>query len=104
MQKDRKHENQYLIVNLQGVCRSYLLNGMCSKGPLVGIVPQRSLFETSLEACTHRMKLLPCKEKHAIQQIDNRKLKDLHHFEVRDFCQFPWNWTSQAVIIKSPTM
>jgi len=27
---------------------SKLLNGMCSKGPLVGIVPQRSLFETSI--------------------------------------------------------
>jgi hypothetical protein len=77
VQKGGKQENQYLIVNLQGVCRSYLLNGMCSKGPLVGIVPQRSLFETSLEACTHRMKSLTCKERRAIQQIHNRKLKEL---------------------------
>jgi len=29
--------------------RTYLFKGMCSKGPLVGIVPHKSLLETSLE-------------------------------------------------------
>lgn len=28
---------------------SYLLSGMCSNGPLVGIVPHKLLFETSLQ-------------------------------------------------------
>lgn len=28
---------------------TYLFKGMCSNGPLVGIVPHKSLFETSLK-------------------------------------------------------
>jgi len=30
---------------------------------------------------------------------NRREQQNLHHFEVRDCCQFPWNWTSQAVVL-----
>lgn len=39
--------------------RNYLLNGMCSKGPEVGIVPQRLLFETSLKAKKQKLVNFP---------------------------------------------
>ena len=38
-----------------------------------------------------------CDSANALQEAE-----DLHHFEARDFCQFPWNWTRQMVVIKSP--
>lgn len=41
--------------------KSYLFRGICSNGPEVGIVPHKSLFETSLEEREQNLKSIPQK-------------------------------------------
>lgn len=40
--------------------KTYLFKGMCSNGPLVGIVPHKSLFETSLKRQAKFLELSVC--------------------------------------------
>lgn len=72
---------------------------MCSNGPVVGIVPQRLLFETSLEKESNFINL---PSSTAENPKEHRGNQNLHHFKARNVRKFPWNWTIQMIIIQPP--
>ena len=80
--------------------QTYLLRGMCSNGPEVGIVPHKSLLETSLKRKKNQ------RTNHSYRAIEHKTFEVemyLHNFETRYSSQFPWDWPSQTIPIEPPT-
>lgn len=85
---------------------AYLFKGMCSNGPLVGMVPHKSLFETSLKQkgtshhkpiTWHGTKLQPELYIHLKAKCTNyttvKLYKDLHNFKACNSSKFSWDWS-----------
>lgn len=72
---------------------------MCSNGPDVGIVPHRSLLETSLKEQGGKIyQIQDC-----LQPSTQHQELYLHNFKTRYSGQFPWDWPSQAIAIEPPS-
>lgn len=70
---------------------------MCWNGPLVGIVPHKSLVETSLE---HMQTIIITFHSQAIEHKQN--LDHLHNFQGGNINKFPRNFPNQVIIVKAP--
>lgn len=84
--------------------KPYLFNGIRSDAPVVGIVPQRLLFDNSLYKKMQNTSLISVHNRFLyfyLKKIWEGIREHVHNFQARNTNEFPWDTSSEMIIIKT---